>query len=1050
MSRPTLGSKELPQDGNTGEHLVKQSSNPGDVAWEEALGHSHTNKAILDGDTASYTTEEETKLADIDENANNYSHPVNHPPAIITQDLNNRFVSDSEKSTWNGKQDALGYTAENLAEKGQANGYTPLGGDGKVPIALLPTSPQTYLGTYNIVTNTPTVIDGTGTNGDYFICSVAGTRDFGSGNVAVSEGDSLIYNGLIWEDIPSPASVQSVNEQTGAVVLDTNDIDENVNLYYTESRVNSNTNVNSNTLHRDADGKSHGDVVLNNTHRNGNGSDHTNVALNTTHTGSDGKDHSDVVLNNSHRAGNGSDHTNVALNDTHRTSDGKNHSDVVLNNAHRIATDDPHNVTKTQVDLGNVDNVQQIPLSQKGSANGVATLDSGSKIPAAQLPASVMDYKGAYNIITNTPTLIDGTGDLGDFYKNSVSGTHDFGSGNIKVAPGDALIYSGLIWEKIPSEDLVQSVSGKTGIITLDTDDITEGINKYYTEEKVEAHVFDSVKLTGAPDDVLSWNSDDFTIDIITGLGPVLQVGQELYTIVYNDSGSLIENGKAVYPVTTFMERPSIEKMISDTHETISVSKYVTTMDIPDESFGLATRFGRVRGVDTSSLTEGSPIWVSSTVAGDLTDTKPEFPDYSIMMGGVTKTDAVTGSFFINANGEPEDTVVNFWNGTFREAINFTVSSNGAVITGSLSPENGHPDITMIFSDGFTMFTATPSATIVLTPGTDDIPQENFIYIPKSTKVLTTSTSDWPTAEHIKVASVILRTAATTQTDDALKNHNWNDHIESTTSFQGHLSHITERMRQMQSVYHSGVEGSVTIDEGSTPDDVWVSTTSGKAYQIHKQDFPSFDMQTGDDMHVINHSVTPYLTINNLNSEILDALGATLSNSSFSFVVWGVQNRTGQTSHLMLNLPVGSYSKNIPANAVSDASNFSVYDIPIGFRGVGFLIARFTFVLQPGGTSWSLYDTEDLRGKIPNTTAGGGAGGTGVLTLPGLTDTPSSYTGQKGKVLYVNESETAMEFVSRKTGTLITPPSGLFVGEDWEDITDSADHPIIRTSKVTT
>ena len=48
---------------------------------------------------------EKTKLSGIAENANNYSHPVSHSPSIITQDANNRFVTDTEKSTWNAKAD---------------------------------------------------------------------------------------------------------------------------------------------------------------------------------------------------------------------------------------------------------------------------------------------------------------------------------------------------------------------------------------------------------------------------------------------------------------------------------------------------------------------------------------------------------------------------------------------------------------------------------------------------------------------------------------------------------------------------------------------------------------------------------------------------------------------------------------------------------------------------------------------------------------------------------------------------------------------------------
>ena len=45
-----------------------------------------------------------------------YTHPANHPPSIITQDASNRFVTDTEKTTWNGKQSALGYTAADVSK----------------------------------------------------------------------------------------------------------------------------------------------------------------------------------------------------------------------------------------------------------------------------------------------------------------------------------------------------------------------------------------------------------------------------------------------------------------------------------------------------------------------------------------------------------------------------------------------------------------------------------------------------------------------------------------------------------------------------------------------------------------------------------------------------------------------------------------------------------------------------------------------------------------------------------------------------------------------
>jgi len=37
-----------------------------------------------------------------------YTHPTKHPASIITQDANNRFVTDTEKTTWNAKETPAG------------------------------------------------------------------------------------------------------------------------------------------------------------------------------------------------------------------------------------------------------------------------------------------------------------------------------------------------------------------------------------------------------------------------------------------------------------------------------------------------------------------------------------------------------------------------------------------------------------------------------------------------------------------------------------------------------------------------------------------------------------------------------------------------------------------------------------------------------------------------------------------------------------------------------------------------------------------------------
>lgn len=50
------------------------------------------------------------------------------------------LVSTTEKSTWNGKQNSLGFTPESITNKGLANGYAPLDSSSKIASIYLPTT----------------------------------------------------------------------------------------------------------------------------------------------------------------------------------------------------------------------------------------------------------------------------------------------------------------------------------------------------------------------------------------------------------------------------------------------------------------------------------------------------------------------------------------------------------------------------------------------------------------------------------------------------------------------------------------------------------------------------------------------------------------------------------------------------------------------------------------------------------------------------------------------------------------------------------------------
>lgn len=79
--------------------------------------------------TNDFTAAEKTKLAGIEPQANNYTHPAAHPADIITENANKRFVSDAEKEAWNAKADPYA-AGENITIK---DGVISAAGGGNIP-----------------------------------------------------------------------------------------------------------------------------------------------------------------------------------------------------------------------------------------------------------------------------------------------------------------------------------------------------------------------------------------------------------------------------------------------------------------------------------------------------------------------------------------------------------------------------------------------------------------------------------------------------------------------------------------------------------------------------------------------------------------------------------------------------------------------------------------------------------------------------------------------------------------------------------------------------
>lgn len=311
-----------------------------------------------------------------------------------------------------------------------------------------------------------------------------------------------------------------------------------------------------------------------------------------------------------------------------------------------------------------------------------------------------------------------------------------------------------------------------------------------------------------------------------------------------------------------------------------------------------------------------------------------------------------------------------FFNGTFIESFNALVTSDGAIVTMTIEQAGGG-DLTMNFSDGQTTLDCTPlgEASIPLTVGSDTSPTDNFIYVLQSSKALTKSTSDWPSTEHIKVGFFLVPSAGFVQTNGVYINHNTNDHAQGTNG-QGHLVHITERLRADHAIYRSGGDLTVTIGGGGTMVDVAV--TAGVVRQMHKHATPALDTATGDAILILNQNGAAFDPVTDLETLTNDANGVAVKKY-FNWLIAAVANKGGEYSPLVLNLPTGSYNQE--QSAETDVNGYDVFTLPSEYdieSATGFLIARVT-MSKIGGT-WAHVSTVDLRGTNPQSAVGGVGG----------------------------------------------------------------------------
>lgn len=227
---------------------------------------------------------------------------------------------------------------------------------------------------------------------------------------------------------------------------------------------------------------------------------------------------------------------------------------------------------------------------------------------------------------------------------------------------GTLKIWTGVEWTAaaFSADGAVFSFNGRVGAVTLTNGDITTAVGKNLTDavkyseaDKVFTDVnkvalsVDTNLVAGAGE--ITWSQDDRTANIGLGNGVVLQTGQEMLALVRNGAGSTIVDGTIVMVTGSVGNSGRLVVAPYDGVSDASLIIGITTETIASGADGLATSYGKVRGLNTSAWAEGTILYVNGSGFG-----VSETASLSMKVAAVITSHATNGVIMVRVDGHTQ------------------------------------------------------------------------------------------------------------------------------------------------------------------------------------------------------------------------------------------------------------------------------------------------------------------------------------------------------------------------------------------------------------
>ena len=159
---------------------------------------------------------------------------------------------------------------------------------------------------------------------------------------------------------------------------------------------------------------------------------------------------------------------------------------------------------------------------------------------------------------------------------------------------------------------------------------------------------FDTAAAETSATGKLFWDDGDGVLSNgLKGGNVTLQIGTQEFARVYNDSGTTLTKGQAVYISGAQGNRVAVKLARADVEATSfgTIGLVAETMANGAEGFIIVS--GALYKLNTQGLVAGSTVYLSPTTAGAVTTTKPQAPDQLVVIGWVERVDNTVGSIYV-------------------------------------------------------------------------------------------------------------------------------------------------------------------------------------------------------------------------------------------------------------------------------------------------------------------------------------------------------------------------------------------------------------------